>query len=187
MAKRHVLVGTTTLKPKKARLADSTSIDWELCVLCQEETGAAMQYPTKSTREPVGNGYKSLAYHLVEFAKLGNMPLDISMLNDGDGIEATLTRHHAGWHKSCRLKFNQTKLERLQRKSIQEVKLPLPTRSSSFEAVDLTEVNCFFCDKPAGSEKLFNAATQSIDERVRDCATQLGDTTLLAKLAARSR
>ena len=46
------------------------------------------------------------------------MPLDLNIrrLDDGDGIEATIMRHNACWHKACRVKFNQTKLERLERK-----------------------------------------------------------------------
>ena len=46
------------------------------------------------------------------------MPIDVDIeqLDDGDGIEATLMRHLAGLHKTCSLKFNQTKLERLQKK-----------------------------------------------------------------------
>ena len=43
------------------------------------------------------------------------MPIDVDIkqLDDGDGIEASLRRHHAGWHKTCHLKFNLTKLEQL--------------------------------------------------------------------------
>ena len=62
---------------------------------------------------PIGNGYVSLAGHLTKFYELGHMPMntDIARLDDGDGIEATLKRHSARWHKACRLKVNQTKLE----------------------------------------------------------------------------
>ena len=37
---------------------------------------------------------------------LAHMPLnvDIKQLDDGDGNEATLMRHHAGWHKTCCIK-----------------------------------------------------------------------------------
>ena len=36
--------------------------------------------------------------------------VDIKQLDDGDGTEATMMRYHAGWHKTCHLKFNLTKL-----------------------------------------------------------------------------
>ena len=36
------------------------------------------------------------------------MPMDINLerLDDGTGIESTLTAHRAEWHKKCRLQFN---------------------------------------------------------------------------------
>ena len=62
MTKRLELVDTTISAPKKR-----SSIDWSLCMLCQEETGLPMQYPTRSTREPCGgSGYKSLAHYLMK-------------------------------------------------------------------------------------------------------------------------
>ena len=60
------------------------------------------------------HGYKILAEQLTNYSELGHMPIDVDIKqpNDGNGIEATLMRHHAGWHSTCHLKFNQTKLER---------------------------------------------------------------------------
>ena len=65
-----------------------------------------------------GSGYKSLAEYLIQFQSLGCVPMDIDInrLDDGDGIEATLIRHQAYWHKACRLNFNQTKLDQLNKK-----------------------------------------------------------------------
>ena len=52
----------------------------------------------------VGSGYKTLVDQLTN---ISNMPIDVDIkqLDDGDGIEATLMKHHAGWHKTCRLNF----------------------------------------------------------------------------------
>ena len=87
--------------------------NWELCVLCQEDTGAALQRPVNSRR---ASGYTSLAAHLAKFFELGHKPMniDIARLDNGGGIEATLMRHSARWHKACHLKVNQTKLDRLE-------------------------------------------------------------------------
>ena len=115
------------------------------------------------------------------------MPVDIDIkrLDDGDGIEATMMRHHACWHKACRVKFSQTKLERLERRlrvAKNEKSLTMQTRSSQ-ESGELNEDMCFFCDEPAGSICLHNASTYDIDRRVHRCALELEDTCLLAKLA----
>ena len=181
--KRHLLVDSTTPKPKQPKLTSTTN--WELCVLCQEDTKEPLQCLAKSTKAPIDCGYKSLAGHLIQFQELGHMPIDIDSLNDGDGIEVTMVAHRASWHKTCRLRFNQTKLERLQRKST-EVKAgtssTVHTRSSHSK-VNLKYATCFLCDGPAGSAGLHQASTSDIDARVRRCAIELEDTALLAKLS----
>ena len=42
------------------------------------------------------------------------MPLhiNISRLDDGDGIHETLVNHNAKWHKACYVMCNATKVER---------------------------------------------------------------------------
>ena len=75
-------------------------------------------------------------------------------LDDGDGIEDTMMKHQASWHKTCRLKFSQTKLDRLRKRFTQEdsstcKSLGVQTRSY-YSIVDLNEATCFFCDEPAG-------------------------------------
>ena len=46
----------------------------------------------------------------MQFQSLGHMPMGID-IDNGDDIEATFMGQQACWHKTCRLKFNQTKLE----------------------------------------------------------------------------
>lgn len=183
MAKHHVLVDA----PSSKRLKVARTTNWELCVLCQEDTGVVLQCPVNSRRGPIGNGYISLAGHLAKFYELGQMPMNIdtARLDDGDGIEATLMRHNARWHKACRLKVNQTKLERLELSlKTENVKTcPAVTTRSKHDKVDLTEAVCFLCNEPAGSATLHRACTQDIDVKVRKCAIELEDADLLAKLA----
>ena len=111
------------------------------------------------------------------------MNVDIDKLDDGDGIEATLMRHHARWHKACRLKFSEMKLQRLLKKS-EVVKTPFTVQTHSQHSnANLAKDKCFFCNEQAGSEGLHNACTYDIDEKVRSCALELEDPALLAKLA----
>ena len=108
MAKRHILVDT----PPSKQLKVSRTTNWNICVLCQEDTGATLQCPVNSKRGYTGHGYISLAANLTKFSELGQIPMniDIATLNDGDGIELTLQRHSARWHKACRLKVNHISL-----------------------------------------------------------------------------
>ena len=46
------------------------------------------------------------------------------------------------------------------------------------------ESSCLLCDQPAGSEGLHETATKQLGKKVSECACELRDTALLAKLAA---
>ena len=65
----------------------------------------------KTTRHLLAvHGYKTVAKQLtsVSWVTLPN----IKQLDDGNGTKATMMRYHAGWHKTCHLKFNLTKLSK---------------------------------------------------------------------------
>ena len=121
MSKRHSLVDPRTQpsasSSKQSEPAPSTN--WDICVLCQEVTDEPLQCPLRNTKkQSVGSGYVSLAEDLARFRTLQHMPMDLNLerLNDEDGIESTLRRHKAGWHKSCRLKFNKRAYDVLSQK-----------------------------------------------------------------------
>lgn len=65
------------------------------------------------------SGYKTLSKNIPEFAKINEMPipLDIRRVDEGDGLEAALIKNEAKYHKSCRLQFNNTKLQRAKKKT----------------------------------------------------------------------
>ena len=111
------MIHAGTPAPKQA-----CTTNWAICVLCQQVTQEALQCPARSSKAPIGSGYTSLAQHLLQFKAHGHMPMnvDVERLDDGDGLEATMRRHHASWHKTCRLKFNQTQLDCLARRKGEE-------------------------------------------------------------------
>jgi len=76
--------------------------DLKKCVLCQEETTEKLVCPAYSTG---GAGYKTLTQNLIAFDKISCLPrtLQISQLDEGQGIETTFRLHQAKWHDSCRL------------------------------------------------------------------------------------
>lgn len=165
--------------------------DWEKCILCQEATSEHLQCPAESKRSDVstGRGYFTLSLNIVRFGELDElpMPIDLGRLDEGNGIEATLLKHEAKWHKSCHTKFNVTKLLRAEkRKSTVEdsdLENAIPrkhTRKSGSHDTDL----CFFCETTSALEPLNEASTFYLDSRVRKCAVVLQDKRLLAKLSA---
>jgi len=190
MSKTFKLVDTGLPIPSTS-IQQSTETNWKQCIICQEHTGEALTCPSKSKRKDVGSGYRSLAEQLVEFNELGELPLQLERLDEGDGIEAAMVANNAQYHQSCKLKYNNTKLQRAQKRALasdtdsadHDLYTECKRRRSRNSEVSSQEVRCFFCGQSSGTIGLHEAATFQIDERVRACAVLLGDTELLAKLS----
>ena len=166
------------------------STDWNLCFICQMKKGnETLTCPARSKRKDTGSGYSSLANLLKEFYELGQLSQNfIGRINEGNGIEATLTEHEASWHANCRLIYSSSKLGRAKKRS-------LPTGSSEDselkpKRIPLQKENqprrdeiCFFCAEVKHSKKLHRASTFNVDSKVRDAAKAINDTNLLGRLS----
>ena len=124
----------------------------------------------------------------MKFSDLDMMPMNlrIERLDSGQGIENTLSANGASWHRTCFSNFNDLKLQRAQKRKSDinaESVSPVKTRASTsgITKPELTASLCFFYDHPGGI--LHRAATKDLNETVHNCAVQLCDTRLLAKLA----
>lgn len=75
----------------------SSKTGWNLSVVCQGSKAETLQCPVDSKRSDVGAGYKTLAENNHQFNQLGWMPVQINLstLNEGDGIESTFLRYKA--------------------------------------------------------------------------------------------
>jgi hypothetical protein len=174
----------------------SELFDWEKCILCQRtQKGLKTTCPAFSKRSDVGSGYKSLAEKIQQFLKCEQLPPEINMrsLDEGDGVEATCSRHKAFWHRKCISQtIHTTTLNRMLKQSTDlpeplsdsqsEYEVPCKKRntrgSSGSVCVQFTPL-CFFCEKE-GSD-LRQVLTQKVDAGVRECATLLEDSMLLGK------
>ena len=122
----------------------------------------------------MGSGYVSLAQDRARFYVVQHpMDLKLERMNDHVGIESTLLRHKAGWHKSCRLKFNKRAYD-VSSKSLskstehQDNSCYVHTRSTH-RCPQSTEHVCLFCENPATpSSSLHNASTYKIDAKVQE-------------------
>ena len=161
----------------------------------QEVTSEPLTEPTRSTRSDVGIGYKTVANLLQRAEEKCYNPfainIDLSRFDNGGGIEETLISNTAVWHKSCRSKLSEYKIERYvsakkqTNPSDESIPSPAKTRrhSTSLESGSCQSEVCFFCDKVAGTEGLHKASTFRLDSTVRWYATILKDAVLLRKLA----
>ena len=110
----------------------------------------------------------SIAAHLRRFGELGLLPrtLQLDRLDDGDGIEETLTKHKASWHPSCRARYNTTKLKTAEKRPIES---DISKHDSSSEKrtraqTDISDFHrqetCFFC----------NFSSRSASTKSRSCS-----------------
>ena len=182
------------------------NIDFQRCFLCQSTNTNDLKDP-KSARiknREEHKPYKTLAQNILELYNLDEFPfaINIEKLDSHEGgLEAVLTRNGALFHKLCRNRIDNQKVERARkRKQVEHVSSPVKTRRCSIlnsssasldgdicdsqSAAEKSEL-CFLCDQPASNElkKLHKVATFGIDEKVRRCAMKLCDTELLRKIS----
>lgn len=169
-----------------------TQVNWKLCALCQTETTEKLINPQNRKQKDGPSGYVSLAQNLEALREIDQLPeqVNIEVLDDGSGIESTITKNAAIWHKSCRLLCNSTTVKRAQKRkqadsleSQSPVKTRLSLGATGTDTQSESRNVCFFCDESGGRQKLHKAETKDIDSTVRECAIEMRDSKLLAKLA----
>jgi hypothetical protein len=187
MSKKIVLMSGDA-ESREPDISVNSSTDWTKCIICQvDKEDQLASCPANSFRTGT-SGYETFATNALEFETLGEIPLDVDLerLNDGEGIQQTLEKHKAWWHKSCYNRFGSYHLTRVRkRKSDEDTELeecsPVKTRTS-IGAFPQIVVVCFLCGEQGGKDGLHIALTKDITVNVRKAATALRDRPLLAKI-----
>ena len=157
----------------------------------------------------MGSGYSTLAVNLLKFQDLGAVPIGVPLANldDGSGIESTLRKNEACWHKSCFNSCSEMKLERAKKRKIETVEdesvdSNLEENVSSVSPIKRTRLRasydkpevasvitqesvikvCFFCNGTDG--RMHRASTFDLDNKVKTAAMKTKNWTLLGKLAS---
>lgn len=157
-------------------------MNWEFCLICQaKEKPEPLKCPLDSLQDGAGiEAYRSFLNNVVEFRKIGSLPVELKLKED-ISIEELCT-YRAVWHKSCHLKFANSKLDRAQ----QKIKRKSTADSSSQAKKAKRQVSdqnvCIFCD--AQGNDLHQVLTLEVDRDVKDMAVQMKDSQLIGKLAA---
>ena len=175
------IIGSCDSPQPKATSEDANKINWDLCALCQTASPETLICPAKRD----GAGYTYVAETLSEFRRLGHcpIPVDLSLLDEGDGYQATFQRQSAQWHKRCRTKVSSDKLKRRLKAAEEKSQSPASPVKTRRLLGDTSHVNkCILCDSDEGT--LHEARTLGLDYKVRKCAEDLQDRNLLAKLAS---
>ena len=185
--------GTVFKSPEQAKKSisvdSSVAIDWDLCFLCQKHGSEKLQC-SKDARKDVNacECYGKLSERILKFAELNALPLplDISLLQGNEiHLSDSLFSNTAKFHKSCKTRFDQGKLDRAIKQS--ENDPSAVTSDSEFTSRRISSPKlkvCFFCNQPADNKKPLHLALSSqIYNRVRRCADILEDSLLHAKLS----
>ena len=175
-------------EPSTSRQSDFT-MNLNLCVLCQTDTGEVLLCPARSKNQNnIGAGYRYVADSFVKFYEIDALPFSISIenLDEGNGIKATLQDNNAKWNQTCRSKLDTQKLQRAQKRKESDVLQASPVktrRSIESKSQSEPELSCIFCEDEAGPAGFHKASTFDLDFKVKKCTTDLQDRKLLSKLA----
>ena len=145
---------------------------------------------TRPNGRSIQSAYVSLAYSLQQLNDLGVMPLNIPIdrINDGSGIQQTLEKNNAGYHKLCKLdiskslKMEENTPKRKREDDSTECVSPVKTRQNLSPTPTKKNI-CFFCEESSDKDDFHYASTYDINDSVKEIATELRDRKLLTKLA----
>jgi hypothetical protein len=183
---------------KRIRLSlsaqEKQSTDCSKCFICQEDKHEALKSPPMKI-DLAKSGYRTLSKNIPECQDQRNANSSRYTSNcQRDGIEVAFIRNEAKYHESCRLMFNKTKLQRVQKRhqppdtSLSDVPSSFKfTRKSSTAPTEERSLHleeCFICEKQASRFELREAMTMQLNTRLYQCALNLQDQKLFAKLSA---
>ena len=172
-------------------------INWLECCICQLRT--------KETLRSTAQGCESLAKYLPLFAELNELGFDISRLDTpGHTLQESLVQNHAVYHHSCKIKYDQLKLNRAidrakkrsESKASSELQNPCKRLRKDGDSAN-HGIFCCFCREEDIESNLRAAGTmhasisktnvvhvESITQKWKEMATKIGDDHLIRLLSS---
>ena len=132
------------------------------------------------------DGYLNIATNVPLFHEMGRLPiyLDPCRLDERNGIHATLINNSAKYHQKCRLKFNNTKLQRAQKRSGNRTESAEDNYESRQKIPRRSPIpsECFLCEECSNESQMRQVMTKQLNDKVTECALALSDWKLLTKV-----
>ena len=139
-----------------------------------------MKCPANSLQGNALEVYQTFLNLVIEFNTLGELPTPVNFSKLD--LEANdLLKNRAKWHKSCHLKFAQSKLDRAKKRHAERDTQELGSSRKSRRS-DGPKVACLFCEHTEGV--LHECSTFQLDQNLKDMANAMHDTVLLDKLCS---
>ena len=122
MSKKRKIEFISPTKPALQVSNEPPKINWSLCFICQKNTDEKLQSSINITTGDPKQVYFELAQRIMTFKSHDVMPIEIDFpsLEDGCELGKSLYDHSAKHHKSCKLRFNSTKLNRVLKRTISQ-------------------------------------------------------------------
>lgn len=137
-------------------------LNWDSCVICQQETGAPLKCPllspTGSCRDKT-DAYTSFLTNVEQFRAIGTLPAEFYF--ESDETVDNFANHSVSWHKPCHLKFNNSKLAKAKKKRERNP----DDEHSKRQAINVQK--CLFCEKGEEENVLHEVSTFDTDKNIR--------------------
>ena len=151
-----------------------------MCIICGNNSKSEpLKCPVDSLQKDSGlEVFTAFLDNVHKFKELDALPVNVNFSKEV--TPEFLVQSRASWHKSCHLKFSNSKLERVinKRKRVDDDQ---DETQSRVKRQLLSKTVCLFCGQ-AG--KLHEVMTLELDEKVQKMATDLQDAALLKNLAS---
>ena len=157
-------------------------LDWNQCIICQQSTPEPLKCPMQTpgaSYDKMIDVYESFLTNVKEFQDIDALPTNIIYFKH-DQSPADFAAHHASWHKSCYLKYNNSKLAKAKKRrasNTDDLEKQLPRKRQAIEVY-----NCLFCEKGQEEGELHQVSTFDADSDMRTMITELQDTRLLTRI-----
>ena len=156
-------------------------VDWNRCIICQKITEEPLRCPLQSpgaSSDTAVRPYQTFLDNVKQFREIGMLPTELFFGQEetADGFAT----HSASWHKSCNLKYNNTKLSKARKKREANPE-PDEQRLRKRQAVDVQLV-CIFCEKGCEAGDLRQVLTFEANNNIKRMATELKDSVLVSRI-----
>ncbi len=149
---------------------------WSRCVICQQKSAEPLKCPLESLRTGGETFYSSFLENVEVFRSIKALPTDIYFTADD------FKQHHASWHKSCHLKYSNSKLKKAQKRKATNLDDSEERRPSKCQALNIR--HCMFCEKGMEEGDLHHVLTFDADKNIRGIVSDLQDNQLLAQIGS---
>ena len=165
------------------------AFSWDRCIICQKISETPLKCPLNANTTDIERMqvHKNFLENAHVFQSQSSLPVELKLDLSTATVEL-LIANKASWHKSCRLKFTSSKLEKAKQRQSQKRKRETEEeeaetrRNSKRRQASKNDVVCIFCDK--GSDEILHDFTSlTVDEKIRDMAKELEDFELLSRMS----